>query len=160
MVFFRTHFRTHYLRFILAKNYHVFLVDMDYFVQVNLHFSKELQWFCGGHGFFSSSEHICNVNHKNSMFANPSRTRNNSTKAIQIGISCSGTKKCSQKYKINYFCLRIFSAIQPSEKLPEMPPWTHLDILLKYILKYALKYLLNCPLKYVLKYILEYLSNY
>ena len=40
--------------FILIRNYNVFLVDMDYLVQVNLHFSKELQWFCGGHGFFSS----------------------------------------------------------------------------------------------------------
>ena len=44
------------LRFILTRNYNGFLVDMDYLVQVNLHFSKELQWFCGGRGFFSSSE--------------------------------------------------------------------------------------------------------
>ena len=44
------------LGFILIRNYNVFLVDMDYLVQVNLHFSKELQWFRGGHGFFSSIE--------------------------------------------------------------------------------------------------------
>ena len=38
------------LRFILIRNYNVFLVDMDYLLQVDLHFSKELQWFRGGHG--------------------------------------------------------------------------------------------------------------
>ena len=56
MVFFRTSFRTSYLRFILARNYNGFVVDMDSLVPVNLHFSKELQWFRGGHGLFSSSE--------------------------------------------------------------------------------------------------------
>ena len=44
------------LRFILTRNYIGFLVDMDYLVQVNLHFSKELQWFRGGHGLFRSKE--------------------------------------------------------------------------------------------------------
>ena len=43
------------LRFILTRNYNVFLVDMDYLVQVNLHFSKELQWFRGGHGVYMLS---------------------------------------------------------------------------------------------------------
>ena len=38
------------LGFILIWNYIVCLVDMDYLVQVNLHFSMELQWFRGGHG--------------------------------------------------------------------------------------------------------------
>ena len=38
------------LGFILIRNYNVFLVDMDYLVQVDLHFSKELQWLRGGHG--------------------------------------------------------------------------------------------------------------
>ena len=42
--------------FILARNYKVFMVDMDSVVQVDIHFNKELQWFRGGHGFFSSSE--------------------------------------------------------------------------------------------------------
>ena len=42
--------------FVLARNYKVFIVDMDSLVQVNLHFNKELQWFRSGHGFFSSSE--------------------------------------------------------------------------------------------------------
>ena len=42
--------------FILAWNYKVFMVDMDSVVQVDMHFNKELQWFRGGHGFFSSSE--------------------------------------------------------------------------------------------------------
>ena len=57
MVFFRTSFRTSCLRFILARNYNGFLVDMDSLVQVNLHFSKELQCFRGGHGFFISSSY-------------------------------------------------------------------------------------------------------
>ena len=39
------------LRFILARNYNGFVVDMDSLVQDNLHFSKELQCFRGGHGF-------------------------------------------------------------------------------------------------------------
>ena len=42
--------------FILARNYKVFMVDMDSVVQVDMHFNQELQWFRGGHGFFSSSE--------------------------------------------------------------------------------------------------------
>ena len=44
------------LRFILVRNYNGCLVDMDSLVQMNLHFSKELQWFRGGHGFISASE--------------------------------------------------------------------------------------------------------
>ena len=39
------------LRFILARNYNGFVVDMDSLGQANLHFSKELQCFRGGHGF-------------------------------------------------------------------------------------------------------------
>ena len=42
------------LRFILARNYNGFGEYMDSLVPVNLHFSKELQWFRGGHGLFSS----------------------------------------------------------------------------------------------------------
>ena len=38
--------------FILTRNYNGFVVDMDSLDQADLHFSKELQWFCGGHGFF------------------------------------------------------------------------------------------------------------
>ena len=33
----------------------------------------------------------------------------------QIGIRWSGTKKCSQRYEIDHFCLGIFAGIQPSE---------------------------------------------
>ena len=51
MVFLWTHFRTHYLRFILARNYKGSGVDMDSLYQANLHFSHELQCFRGGHGF-------------------------------------------------------------------------------------------------------------
>ena len=56
MVFLWTSLWTSYLRFILARNYNGFVVDMDSLVQVNVHFSKELQWFRGGDGFFSSNE--------------------------------------------------------------------------------------------------------
>ena len=41
---------------ILMRNYNGFVVDMDSLDQADLHFSKELQWFRGGHGFISSSE--------------------------------------------------------------------------------------------------------
>ncbi len=74
---------------------------------------------------------ILNVNHNNSMFANPFRTLNVSTNASQIGMWCSGTKKCSQKYEINHFCLGIFSAIRPSEITPEIPPGIPLELCLE-----------------------------
>ena len=48
-------------------------------------------------------------------------TLNPNTKSSQIGIRCSGTKKCSQRYEIDHFCLGIFSAIQPSEILSNPP---------------------------------------
>ena len=48
MVFFRAHLWTHYLRFILARNYKGFVVDMDSLYQAHLHFSKELHWFSSG----------------------------------------------------------------------------------------------------------------
>ena len=47
----------------------------------------------------------------------------------QIGIRCSGTRKCSQKYEIDHFCRGIFSANQLSK------------IIQKYLLNYLLKYL-------------------
>ena len=48
MVFLWTSLWTSYLRFILTKNYMGFVVDMDSLYQVNVNFSKELQWFrCG-----------------------------------------------------------------------------------------------------------------
>ena len=43
--------------FILARNYNGFVVDMDSLVQVNLHFSKELQCFWRVHGFFISTSY-------------------------------------------------------------------------------------------------------
>ena len=57
MVFFRSSFRTSCLRFISARNYNGFLVDMDSLVQVNLHFSQELQCFWRVHGFFISTSY-------------------------------------------------------------------------------------------------------
>ena len=56
MVFWWTWILQFKMILILARNYNGFVVDMDSSVQVNVHFSKELQWFRGGHGFFSSSE--------------------------------------------------------------------------------------------------------
>ena len=37
------------------------------------------------------------------------------SKMRQIGIRWSGTKKCSQRYEIDHFCLGIFAGIQPSD---------------------------------------------
>ena len=37
------------------------------------------------------------------------------SKMSKIGIRWSGTKKCSQRYEIDHFCLGIFAGIQPSE---------------------------------------------
>ena len=86
-----------------------------------------------------------NVNHKKSIFANPSRTLHHSAKASQIGIWCSGTKKCSQKYEINHFCLGIFSAIQPSEILPEIPPGIPLELSLEIYLEILFELPLGIP---------------
>ena len=44
-------------------------------------------------------------------------TENINTKSSEIGIQCSGSKKCSQRYEIDHFCLGIFPFIQPSEIL-------------------------------------------
>ena len=46
----------HDLFWFILGNHNGFVVDMDSFDQANLHFSKESQWFRGGHGFISSSE--------------------------------------------------------------------------------------------------------
>ena len=45
-----------------------------------------------------------------------SSTLNLNPRMTQIGIRCSGTKKCSQRYQINHFCQGFFSAIQ-SQKI-------------------------------------------
>ena len=58
MVFLWTSLWTHYLRFILTRNYNGFLVDMDSLVQVNLHFSQELHCFWRVHGFFISTSYL------------------------------------------------------------------------------------------------------
>ena len=49
-------------------------------------------------------------------------------KPSQIGIRCSGTRKCSQRYEINHFCQGIVSVIQPSEMPPKIPPEILLEI--------------------------------
>ena len=88
---------------------------------------------------------MLNVHHKKSIFANTSRTLHRSAKASQIGIWCSGTKKCSQKYEINHFCLGIFSAIQPFEILPEIPPGIPLELSLKIYLEIRFEPPLGTP---------------
>ena len=40
------------LRFILTRNYNGFGEYMESTCRPQVHFNKELQWFCGGHGFF------------------------------------------------------------------------------------------------------------
>ena len=72
------------LKFILARNYKGFVVDMDSLYQANLHFSQELQCFRGGHGFCET------------VRSEPDRS--------QIGIRCSGTQNCSQRFEIDHFC--------------------------------------------------------
>jgi len=88
---------------------------------------------------------MLNVNFKKSVFANPSRTLYHSAKASQIGIWCFGTKKCFQKYEINHFCLGIFSAIQPSEILPEIPPGIPLELSLEIYLEIRFELPLGIP---------------
>ena len=44
------------LGFILARNYNGFGEYMESTWCPSVHFSKELYWFRGGHGFFRSSE--------------------------------------------------------------------------------------------------------
>ena len=88
---------------------------------------------------------ILNVNHNNSMFANPFRTLNVSTNASQIGMWCSGTKKCSQKYEIDHFCLGIFPAIRPSDIIPEIPPGIPLELSLEIYLELRFELPLGIP---------------
>ena len=83
------------LEFILARNYNGFGVDMDSLGQANLHFSKELQCFRGGHGFCET------------VRSEPDRS--------QIGIRCSGTQKCSQRFEIDHFCPGNISAIRTAK---------------------------------------------
>ena len=51
MVSLWTSYRYDKWTFILARNYNGFGVDMDSLCRTDLHFSQELQGFCGGHGF-------------------------------------------------------------------------------------------------------------
>ena len=59
---------------------------------------NELQWFgCVSHS------------------ANEPMSQSANLPTSQIGVRWSGTKKCSQRYEIDHFCLGIFAGIQPSE---------------------------------------------
>ena len=50
-------------------------------------------------------------------FAFINSTLNRIMKSSQIGIRCSGTRKCSQRYEIDHFCQGNISAIQSFEIL-------------------------------------------
>ena len=63
-----------------------------------------------------------------SISSTMSSTLNLNLRMTQIGIRCSGTKKCSQRYEIDYFSQRICSAIQPSEMPPEIHPELRAEI--------------------------------
>ena len=76
-----------------------------------------------------------------------SSTLNLNPRMTQIGIRCSGTRKCSQRYGIDHFGQEYFSAIKLSEMLSKYPR--------KYLSKYVLKYILQYFSKYLLKYILK-----
>ena len=50
-----------------------------------------------------------------SQWANEPMSQSANLPTSQIGIRWSGTKKCSQRYEIDHFCLGIFAGIQPSD---------------------------------------------
>ena len=50
-----------------------------------------------------------------SQWANEPMSQSANPPTSQIGIRWSGTKKCSQRYEIDHFCLGIFAGIQPSD---------------------------------------------
>ena len=61
------------------------------------------------------------------MSSTMSSTLNLTLKPTQIGVRCSGTRKCSQGCEIDHFCQGHFSAIQSSEMPPEIPSESHLE---------------------------------
>ena len=65
------------------------------------------------------------------MSSTMSTTLNLNLRMTQIGIRCSGTKKCSQRYHIDHFCPGFFSCFQPSEIHIEIPPELPADMLIK-----------------------------
>ena len=100
---------------------------MDSLVQVNLHFGRGLQRFRGGPGFISSSESSfqlgiiiiwerTSIGHGFSILwiHHSFKLADSLPKRSQIGIRCSGTKKCSQRFEIGHFCPATFSAFQSS----------------------------------------------
>ena len=48
----------------------------------------------------------------------------------QIGVRWFGTKKCSQRYEIDHFCVGIFAGIQPSEFVRD-PVWESSVLLIR-----------------------------
>jgi len=86
-----------------------------------------------------------------SMSSTMSSTLNPNLRMTQIGIRCSGTKKCSQRHQIDYFCICIFSSIQPPqiplEIPPELPANIFLEIRLEILADIPLEMHLEIPLK-------------
>ena len=68
-------------------------------------------------------------------------TLNPNPRMTQIGIRCSRTRKCLQRYEIDHFCQGNLSGIQPSEIPLEIPPEQPAEILFEIrpeILLYAI----------------------
>ena len=73
----------------------------------------------------------------------------------EIGVRCSGTRKCSQRYAINNFCQGYFAAIQPSEAPPKIRPEIPLEISLEMHLEIPLEIPTEIPLEVSLEIHLE-----
>ena len=63
-------------------------------------------------------KHVCVRVSSEVYFAFISSRLSPNTKSSQIGIWCSGTRKCSKRYGIDHFCQGYFSVIQPSKSFP------------------------------------------
>ena len=81
--------------------------------------STEFQWFWCTHSM--SDFNMCIKPMEFQWFwcvsqsANEPMSQSANLPTSQIGIQWSGTKKCSQRYEVDQFFLRIFAGIQPSE---------------------------------------------
>ena len=88
---------------------------------------------------------MCNEMLTISMSSMMSSTLSLNLRMTQIGIRCSGTKKCSQRYHIDHFCPGFF---------------VHASNLPKYISKYLPNCLPKCLSNYLPKYLSKYLPKY
>ena len=66
-----------------------------------------------------------------SMSSTMSSALNLNLRMTQLGIRCSGTKKCAQRCQIDHFCQGFFSGFHPSEIPIEIPPELPAEMLIK-----------------------------